>query len=396
MPTRHDRRRFIRTWTTWALVATAVQAFLGGGIAAWGEAAPVTAQAVQDTWRLYGHDNSSSTILAIDTATGEATTVGLTGIASGASGMATARAVVRGPRGARYPAGTHFGLLFDGGRFADYVVAVDTTTGAAKDVVRTSRDIGGRGVAFGPDGRTFFVMESDGMLSTIDLETGDVDAVGVAQDAFGRRVASDNLEWDPDSGQFVILGGSNPRILYTIDPANARATRIGPLDGVDACTIARAPGPVAGPGGTTLPEGTWFTVNRQGGGRLITFSFNQAAGAARVDRDLGRLDPVFSRTSICGTAFAEPRRLPTPEPPTPPPPVADCVCGEVRTRVPRSVVDRILHDPARTYGWRWPLNPNRPPGPDNPPRECLALVHPNLDYHPTFNRPVWKVGCLRR
>ncbi len=352
--------------------------------------------AAQGTWRLYGHDNASSTIIEIDTATGAATTVGATGIASGSSGMATARDTVPGPGGARYPAGTHFGLLTDNGRFADYVVAVDTTNGSVKDVVRTSRGIGGRGVAFGPDGRTFFVMESDGRLSTIDTVTGDVVSVGTTRTAGGSRVAADNLEWDPDRGQFVILAGGSPRMLYHIDPASAAASPIGRLDGVDACTIARAPGPVAGPGGITLPAGTWFTVSRSGGGRLVTFEFNAAAGAARIGHDIGRLSNRSSMTSVCGTAFAEPRRLPTPEPPTPVPPPTRCVCGDVLRRVPQIEIDRILADPASTYGWRWPLNPNLAPGPHNPPRTCLSLNNPNIDYHPSFNRPVWRVGCLRR
>lgn len=396
---RNHLRRPIAVMAT-ALATLALVTFSGtrgtqpGSRLAW--PAPAAAQGTQGTWLLYGHDNASSSILAIDTTTGLARTVGLTGVASGASGMATARDTVPGPGGASYPAGTHFGLLTDGGRFADYVFAVDTTTGAVKDVVRTSRDIGGRGVAFGPDGKTFFVIESDGMLSTIDTVTGDVDGVGLAMTAGGIRTSSDNLEWDPDSGQFVILAGGNPRTLYYVDPATARASRIGRLDGVDACTIARAPGPVAGPNGTTLPAGTWFTVNRGGGGRLITFSFNAVAGAARIDLDIGRLHPLFSTTSVCGTAFAEPRRLPTPEPTPPPPPVADCVCGDVRARVPRIVIDRILADPPRTYGWRWPLNPNLPPGPHNPLRTCLALTNPNIAYHPTFNQPVWKAGCLWR
>ena len=34
-----------------------------------------------------------------------------------------------------------------------------------------------------------------------------------------------------------------------------------------------------------------------------------------------------------------------------------------------------------------------PPSPANPPRLCLTLWTVNIDYHPLFNGPRWRVGC---
>jgi hypothetical protein len=65
----------------------------------------------------------------------------------------------------------------------------------------------------------------------------------------------------------------------------------------------------------------------------------------------------------------------------------------VQQRVPPVVIDDALANPARYYGWQYPLDPGKPPGPANPPRTCLTLQNVNVDYHPTWNRPIWRVGC---
>ena len=61
-------------------------------------------------------------------------------------------------------------------------------------------------------------------------------------------------------------------------------------------------------------------------------------------------------------------------------------------------------DPPGYYGLNDLLNPNVPgsppfptPGfdePPNPRRACLDLTNRNLRYHPLFNRPIWRAGCL--
>jgi len=72
---------------------------------------------------------------------------------------------------------------------------------------------------------------------------------------------------------------------------------------------------------------------------------------------------------------------------------ARCVCRIVLQRVPQHVIEDALAHPERYYGWRYPLDPNKPRSPANPPRECLTLMNVNIDYHPLWNTPEWRVGC---
>jgi hypothetical protein len=105
---------------------------------------------------------------------------------------------------------------------------------------------------------------------------------------------------------------------------------------------------------------------------------------------------------ICGTAFS----IPPPPTPTPtvtatqtpvatatPLPRAGCVCSIVLRRVPPVILNDALANPEHFHGWMEPLNANKPPGPDNPPRTCLTLQNHSLDFHPLWNRPLWHVGC---
>jgi Mg-chelatase subunit ChlD len=76
-----------------------------------------------------------------------------------------------------------------------------------------------------------------------------------------------------------------------------------------------------------------------------------------------------------------------------PPQRAGCVCRIVYDRVPQHVIDDALAHPERYYGWQYLLDPGKPAGPMNPPRECLTLMNVNIDYHPLWNTPEWRVGC---
>lgn len=72
---------------------------------------------------------------------------------------------------------------------------------------------------------------------------------------------------------------------------------------------------------------------------------------------------------------------------------ADCICRGVRSRVPSAVINAAVADPESIDGWMQLLNPGVPPGPDNPPRTCLALRNRGLDFHLLFNPLHWRVGC---
>lgn len=71
----------------------------------------------------------------------------------------------------------------------------------------------------------------------------------------------------------------------------------------------------------------------------------------------------------------------------------DCICRGVRSRVPAAVINAAVADPESIDGWMQLLNPGVPPGPDNPPRTCLALRNRGLDFHLLFNPLHWRVGC---
>ena len=248
----------------WAIAAVVLFALI---------ALPSTDASATITFELFGHQNSTGTIKKIDTSTGIPTTVGLTGIGGGASGMATSRAPTVTAIGTLAP-GTHFGQIQP-----TKVVAVDTVTGAATLVVTTSRNISGRGIGFGSDGKTLFVIEGSagGPLSTIDLITGTVTLVANT----GSPAVS--LEWDPASGKFLAISGTTLRGITE----TGVSTAIGPTGG-GACTLTRDPG-----------TGTWFTII---GSKLSTL--NPLTGATAVvpgaPTGLG---------NICGTAFAPARPL---------------------------------------------------------------------------------------
>jgi hypothetical protein len=113
--------------------------------------------------------------------------------------------------------------------------------------------------------------------------------------------------------------------------------------------------------------------------------------------------PTATHTATAtGTATPPPTAIPTrtaTAPPTatatttPDPRLPACVCPGVRAQVPAVVVMDALANPERYYGWHYPLDPGKPPGPANPPRDCLNLRSPGAPYHPLHNTPIWQVGC---
>lgn len=108
--------------------------------------------------------------------------------------------------------------------------------------------------------------------------------------------------------------------------------------------------------------------------------------------------PTATRTptsTATPTATRTPTRTPSPTlSPTPSrTPLPMCVCRIVRERVPAVVINDAVANPEHYYGWMYPLDPGKPPGPSNPPRMCLTLSNIALDYQPVWNKPQWRVGC---
>lgn len=137
----------------------------------------------------------------------------------------------------------------------------------------------------------------------------------------------------------------------------------------------------------------WDLSFVQPGGAEIRFGVvPQTTGRLRVsDRAVARgaspdgvtADAVFPDVFV--DVLPPPAPTPTPGP--------ACVCGVVRRRVPPAVIAHAVANPGRYLGWQAPLDPGKPPGPGNPPRTCLTLQNPAVDYHPQFNSPTWRVGC---
>ena len=92
--------------------------------------------------------------------------------------------------------------------------------------------IAGRGIDFGADGKTLYVIENKpgGPLSTINLITGEVTLVA------NTNKPAASLEWDPDTGEFLAVSGLR---LYDITETGVATSPRGYFSGV--CTITRDP-----------------------------------------------------------------------------------------------------------------------------------------------------------
>ncbi|RME45097.1 MAG: DUF11 domain-containing protein, partial [Chloroflexi bacterium] len=248
------------------------------------------AQGPQD-WALFGHDNVNHTIVQIDTATGQATLVGPTGFDSGMAALARSNSQVPGPGGTLVDAGSLFGLLRDNALGTDYVVVVDVTTGTARKLVETERQIEGRGIAFGPNDDLYVVEGPSGRLSIVDTVTGAVNLVG------DTGFSTSSLEWDSDAGFFyavaAVKGVEIPNLLIKIDPTDASSEIIGselvepPNLDFQGCTIVRSP-----------VTGVWYTVNINTKD-LVTLDLT----AGQIDSVVGNLGAASS-AAVCGTVFA--------------------------------------------------------------------------------------------
>jgi hypothetical protein len=382
------RRRY-DTRLAGAAIAVLVMAALAG---------PPAGAQTAEPWLLFGHDNATSATVLIDTTNGEAVTLGATGFASSSSGMAMCTSPVLGTGGITYPAGTMFGLLRDAVLNKDYVTVLDGETGQQTRMVELDLTVSGRGIAFGPDGRTLYALISPGLLYIVGTTDGALTLVGEVRDSAGNQYSGVSLEYDPVSGSFLAFAGPGTSQLIRIDPYTAGATLIAQLANFGACTIVISPGPVAGPGGIVFPAGTWFTINTSTNA-LHELAVDAVQGRIIENRIIGQLGPAASQ--VCGTAFgmhvpptptATPERTATPGP-KPTTAAGSCVCRDVTKQVPPVVIADALANPERFYGWQYPLNPGKPRGPDNPPRECLTLQNVNIPYHPLWNKPIWRVGC---
>lgn len=235
----------------------------------------------------------------------------------------------------------------------------------------------------------------DPVLAAVRLAGIEVFSIGIGNDhdiaVLQRMAASPNHYFvSPGAAELEdilrrVAGTVQAQVLFT----SARVTDRLPANMRYVPGYGTPVEPAVSPDGRTL---VWDLVNvREPGTRL----------AFRVRPDeVGRWPTNTSADLTYSDGFGEPGALQFPVPVVEvyaesQPPAAGCVCPFVRLRVPPEVIDAILANPSATYGWQIPLDPGKPPGPNNPPRRCLTLRNQALDYDPVWNRPIWRVGCIR-
>ncbi|RIL08748.1 hypothetical protein DCC79_13015 [bacterium] len=146
--------------------------------------------------------------------------------------------------------------------------------------------------------------------------------------------------------------------------------------------------PTVSPDGRTL---TWRIDNAKAPGYTLTYQLRpRQAGTwpTNVRADLVFEDGFGNRGQ---KTFPVPTVKVTEEVPVPQP--GGCVCRDALRGVPEAVIADALARPDRYHGWRYLLDPNKPPSPANPPRECLSIMNRNIPYHPLWNTVEWHVGC---
>ncbi len=143
-------------------------------------------------------------------------------------------------------------------------------------------------------------------------------------------------------------------------------------------------------------DGAGWTILQEKDGLLSNSAFDVAVDAQGTVW-VGSISGL-SELRPAEVAPTTPSPSPNPDPTatTPPPsptPEAGCVCRAARERAPAALISAILADPDQLGGHGQPRDPNKPPGPFNPPRVCLGIHNAGTAYHPLFNPLAWKAGC---
>jgi len=240
-------------------------------------------------------------------------------------------------------------------------------------------------------------------ISDLDAIIADVRAAGIESFAIGlgsdadkpvlRRIASDASHYyhspttsELDGIYLQIAGRIQAKVLLS----TSTITDILPVNIAYVVGSAWPMQPAVSPDGRTL---TWQVNNVSEPGYTITYQARPQQVGTWPTNAKALLEYIDGFAKPGNLIFPVPTVRVRDERPTPTPTGAQCVCRIVIERVPRSVIDDALAHPERYHGWRYPLDPGKPRSPANPPRECLTLMNVNIDYHPIWNSPEWRVGC---
>jgi Mg-chelatase subunit ChlD len=254
----------------------------------------------------------------------------------------------------------------------------------------------GKVIVFLTDGRHMVssppISQLDRVIAGVRAANIEVYTVGLGSDVDDnvlRRMASSPTHYyfSPGSAQLEeILGRIAGQVRAQVLIASGRVTDEVPANMVYERGSGRPFEPSVTADGRTL---AWDLANVREPGLELRYRLRPTEAGVwptNVRADLRYTDGL-------GATGELPFPVPEVEVREPPPDTGLCVCKIVRRRVPLAVIEAILAHPERTYGWKVPLDPGKPPSPANPPRECLTLRNIAIDYHPLFNPPIWHVGC---
>lgn len=284
-------------------------------------------------------------------------------------------AVVGDDRGGVWVATRAGALHYDGRSWRNYTRA----DGLASDDVRAvaiDRRGGRERLWFGTDqglslwdrGRWTHYSKADGLgtnnIGAIAVdERGDAVWIASRSGAGGGLTRYDGRSWRV----FTKADGLPADSYWAIEPAP---------DG-DLWVVGQDDGQ---PPGLTRFDGTRWTTYTIADGLMNDTVFDVAIDSRGT---------VWAAT-IAGISEFRPDAAPAP---SPKPPSDPCVCQVTRRAVPPAVIADAVANPGSIAGWRQPLDPNKPEGPLNPPRECLGLQRATVPFHPMFNPLIWRVGC---
>jgi DNA-binding beta-propeller fold protein YncE len=234
------------------------------------------------------------------------------------------------------------------------VTVVNAVSGALEAPITISRPPSGLAVV-DPGRGCLYLPHDEGLLTVVDtVHRRELGQVPVGSNGAGHR----SLDVDRATGR-----------LYVANPDD---DTISVIEG-GRCDLIDTPTPESSPTSTPAP-----TNSPPPGTPTAPPTPSPVATATLVP----------SPTASPG-ASPSPTRTAAPTAPA----VRMCICRNVRDRVPVVVINDAVANPERYYGWMYPLDPGKPPGPANPPRTCLSLANTGLDYNPLSNKPQWRVGC---
>jgi Mg-chelatase subunit ChlD len=267
-----------------------------------------------------------------------------------------------------------------------------------------------RGVLTGPDARVgarkVIVFLTDGKHTVTSPGAGELDGVIAAVRAAGIEVFAIGLGSDADVD--VLKKMASDAAHYYFSPSVAelesiyiqiagqtqaallmQTAAITDLLPANMAYIAGSAAPIAPAYDAASRTLSWALADVIVPGLGLSYQVRPTEAGTWPTNVSAKLDYV-DRYGNAGTLVFP---VPTVRVLAPKPAAATCVCRYIQRHAPRQVIEDAVANPQRYEGWMQPLDPGKPASIANPPRECLTLMNVNVEYHPIWNPPTWRVGC---